>query len=461
MLRQHWHCLTLAGRDIDDQYYIFPHMHFTVAFNGDRIVAVNATMDHEQRKQLIPGLQPQMVRFSYSVEWRATTVAYEDRLAHLNDASFLPQSLEIHWLSIVNSVVLVVLLTAFLSIMLLRIVKNDLTHYLTEDDEESMMEIETGWKLVHTDVFRSPERPNFFASIVGSGAHLFATGSALLIVALTGAFSYSRRGAMLSAVILLYALTSVVGGYVSGRLYKQLGGTRWVWNTVTTMLMFPLPLFCMFVFLNTTAFAHASIAALPIGTIFLLVGVFLVIAFPLTLLGSILGKNTTAWKPPVRTNKVRREIPAVPWYKSPLLAGLLLGGLLPFSAISIEVHYTFAAIWGHKVYTFFGILALAFVLLALVTAFVVVALVYYQLSQENWQWWWRSISSGGAVSIYIMAYSFVYFFNHSEMSGFLQVSFFFGYMSLVAYAFFLMQAFVGFSSALVFVRYIYAQIKTE
>jgi transmembrane 9 superfamily protein 1 len=418
-------------------------------------------MDHEQRKQIIPGLQPQMVRFSYSVAWKPTDIAFEDRLTHLNDASFLPQSLEIHWLSIVNSVVLVVLLTAFLGIILLRIVRNDLTQYLTEDEEEGMMEVETGWKLVHTEVFRAPEYPNLFASIIGAGAHLFATGTALLLVALTGAFSYSRRGAMLSATILLYALTSVVGGYVSGRLYKQLGGGQWVWNTITTMLMFPLPLFALFVFLNTTAFAHASIAALPIGTILLLCGVFIIVAFPLTLLGSILGKNTTTWTPPVRTNKVRREIPLVPWYRSPLLAGLLLGGLLPFSAISIEVHYTFAAIWGHKVYTFFGILALAFVLLALVTAFVVVALVYYQLAQEDWQWWWRSVVGGGAVSLYIMAYSFVYFFNHSDMSGFLQVSFFFGYMGLVAYAFFLMQAFVGFSSALVFVRYIYAQIKTE
>jgi hypothetical protein len=40
---------------------------------------------------------------------------------------FLPTTLEIHWLSVINSLVLVILLTAFLAVILLRIVKNDFT----------------------------------------------------------------------------------------------------------------------------------------------------------------------------------------------------------------------------------------------------------------------------------------------------------------------------------------------
>lgn len=42
-----------------------------------------------------------------------------------------------------------------------------------------------------------------------------------------------------------------------------------------------------------------------------------------------------------------------------------------------------------------------------------------------------------------------------------QTSFFFGYMGIVAYSFFLMLGFIGFYSALIFVRYIYGSIKTE
>lgn len=44
-------------------------------------------------------------------------------------------SFEIHWLSIINSFVLVLLLTAFLTIILLRILKNDFSRYMEMDEE--------------------------------------------------------------------------------------------------------------------------------------------------------------------------------------------------------------------------------------------------------------------------------------------------------------------------------------
>ena len=47
------------------------------------------------------------------------------------------------------------------------------------------------------------------------------------------------------------------------------------------------------------------------------------------------------------------------------------------------------------------------------------------------------------------------------MTGFLQTSFYFGYMANVAFAFFLMMGAVGFYSAWFFVRYIYSSIKTD
>jgi len=58
----------------------------------------------------------------------------------------------------------------------------------------------------------------------------------------------------------------------------------------------------------------------------------------------------------------------------------LLAGFLPFSAIYIEVHCIVASMWGHQIYTLFGILLLAFVLLVIVTSFITVALLYFQLA---------------------------------------------------------------------------------
>lgn len=50
------------------------------------------------------------------------------------DSTFLPTTFEIHWLSIINSFVLVMLLTAFLAIILMRILKKDFSKYMEVDE---------------------------------------------------------------------------------------------------------------------------------------------------------------------------------------------------------------------------------------------------------------------------------------------------------------------------------------
>lgn len=79
---------------------------------------------------------PKTVKFSYSVEWVPERLEWKDRMSrYAEHQSFVPQSFEIHWLSIINSCVLVLLLTAFLLIIMLRVLKNDFARYMDLDDE--------------------------------------------------------------------------------------------------------------------------------------------------------------------------------------------------------------------------------------------------------------------------------------------------------------------------------------
>ena len=79
--------------------------------------------------------EPQHVKFSYSVEWNMESLPWKDRMTRYADSKFVPSSFEIHWLSIINSFVLVLLLTAFLMIIMLRVLKNDFSRYMELDDE--------------------------------------------------------------------------------------------------------------------------------------------------------------------------------------------------------------------------------------------------------------------------------------------------------------------------------------
>jgi transmembrane 9 superfamily member 1 len=483
----------LIGHTDDSKHYLYTHLHFVVGFNGDKVVSVNVSAapaynlditTHDPTHEEVPRLgssghhghghhsssdeeggdKKRTVKFTYSVQWVESDVSYENRMQVYESNSAHPSTLEIHWLSIINSLVLVILLTAFLAIILLRVIKSDFTRYMKIHDDEAGIdssEEETGWKLIHGDVFRSPKGLSLFAALIGTGFHLFVTSLVVLSLAVSGYFSLSRRGSIVAAFILVYTLTSGVGTYMSSKLFKQLkGGNAFVANLVLTIGVFPIPFLAVFSVLHVIASIKSSTAALPTNTILVVLILFLFVAIPLSVFGAYAGHTTNEFETPCRVNKVPRQIPAVPFYRSSMMQ-YLMAGFLPFSAISIELHYIFASLWGHKVYTLYGILLIAFILLALVTAFITIALTYFQLAAEDHHWWWRSFYSGASVGLFIYGYCFFYFFNHSGMYGLLQTAFYFLYMSIAAFAFSLMMGAIGFYSSWLFVRYIYSSIKTD
>lgn len=109
-----------------------------------------------------------------------------------------------------------------------------------------------------------------------------------------------------------------------------------------------------------------------------------------------------------RTTKFPREIPPLPWYRA-APAQMAMAGFLPFSAIYIELYYIFASIWGHKVYTIYSILFIVFLILIVVTAFITIALTYFQLAVEDHRWWWRSFLCGGSTAFFVLGYCFFYY----------------------------------------------------
>jgi len=166
--------------------------------------------------------------------------------------------------------------------------------------------------------------------------------------------------------------------------------TSWqVRNLLLTGCLFCGPLFLTFCFLNTVAIVYNATAALPFGTIVVIVLIWTLVTSPLLVLGGIAGKNSKAeFQAPVRTTKYPREIPPLPWYRG-AIPQMAMAGFLPFSAIYIELYYIFASVWGHRIYTIYSILFIVFIILLIVTAFITVALTYFQLAAEDHEWWWR------------------------------------------------------------------------
>ncbi|KAM3712740.1 hypothetical protein ACJW31_01G203000 [Castanea mollissima] len=443
----------------EHKYYLFKHLHFDILYNKDRVIEIIVKSDPDALVDLTEDKEVD-VEFTYSVKWKDTEIPFEKRMEKYSQISSLPHHLEIHWFSIINSCVTVLLLTGFLATILMRVLKNDFVKY-THDEEAADDQEETGWKYIHGDVFRYPKYKSLFAAALGSGTQLFTLAIFIFFLALVGVFYPYNRGALFTALVVIYALTSGIAGYTAASFYCQLEGQNWVRNLLLTGSLFCGPLFLTFCFLNTVAIAYSSTAALPFGTIVVIFLIWTLVTSPLLVLGGIAGKNSKAeFQAPCRTAKFPREIPSLPWYRK-TLPQMAMAGFLPFSAIYIELYYIFASVWGHRIYTIYSILFIVFIILLVVTAFITVSLTYFQLAAEDHEWWWRSFLCGGSTGLFIYGYCLYYYHARSDMSGFMQTSFFFGYMACICYGFFLMLGVVGFRASLFFVRHIYRSIKCE
>lgn len=441
--------------------FLWTHLHFTFTYNGDQVISANVSTLGTSPLALDDIELPYKVTFTYSAKWFPTQKKYSER--NKNQPKFFPKTLEIHWLSIINSVVLVCLLLGFVMLILLRVLRNDFARYNLMDGEEDDIpdQDDIGWKIINTDVFRFPPHKSLLCAILGNGSQFLALSVAIIVLALFGMFNVHRHHAMNSGAILLYAFTSCISGYVSASFFKKIGGHNWVWNVVLTASLFAVPFFFMWSLVNTVAWYHQSTQALPFTTIILLMCIWLVVGFPLTVLGGILGKNVSGGlDAPCRTKNIAREIPPAPWYRSTVVH-MAIGGFLPFSAISVELYYIFATVWGREAYTLYGILLVVFVILINVTGCISIALTYFQLSTEDYRWWWRSIFSSGSTGLFVFGYALFYYYKRSHMYGTLQTLEFFGYTLLACYVFFLMLGTVSFYTSLTFVRYIYRNIKMD
>uniref|UniRef100_A0A8D0CJ43 Transmembrane 9 superfamily member n=1 Tax=Scleropages formosus TaxID=113540 RepID=A0A8D0CJ43_SCLFO len=451
---------------------LWTHLDFNIEYNGDAVIFANVSVKDVKPVPLDGGAGAfpvagatggLTVTHTYSVRWFESPLPHERRAERLRDYSFFPKTLEIHWLSIINSLVLVVLLLGFVIIILMRVLKNDFARYNVEEDGtcDDLDQADNGWKIIHTDVFRFPPYKSLLCAVLGVGAQFLTLATGIIIMALLGMFNVHRHGAINSAAIALYALTSCVSGYCSCRFYTQIQGKRWVWNIILTSSLFSAPLFLTWSVVNSVHWWSGSTQALPATTVLLLLAVWALVGFPLAVIGGIVGKNgAESFQAPCRTRNIARQIPPQPWYKHTAVH-MAIGGFLPFSAISVELYYIFATVWGRESYTLYGILLCVFAILLSVGACISVALTYFLLSGEDYRWWWRSVLSTASTGLFIFIYSVFYYRNRSSMSGIVQSVEFFGYSLLTALVFSFMLGTVSFWASLTFIRYIYRSIKMD
>jgi len=439
----------------EEKMYIFAHKKFSIAYNKDRIIEVNLTYTDNpvliERGSKIP--------FTYEVQWISTDSTFDSRFDKYLDNNFFEH--QIHWFSIFNSFMMVIFLTGLVSMILMRTLKKDYARYAKDDDMETDdVGEESGWKQVHGDVFRPPQFLLLFSALIGTGHQLAVLVFMVISVSLLGEY-YMDRGTTTTAFILCYAFTSFIAGYGGGGYYARNDGKNWIKCMLFTALLFPGLLFGIAFLLNFIAIGYGSLAALPFTTVFIVMLIWAFISFPLTLLGTLFGRNWNGLADnPCRISPVPRSIPEKKWYLHPAV-NVTLGGILPFGSIFIEMYFMFTAFWHYKYYYVYGFALLVYIILMIVTICVTIVSTYFLLNSEDYRWQWISFLAGGSTSVYVFLYGIYYFFMKTKMHGFLQVAFYFGYTLMFCLGLGILCGAMGFIGTSIFVKRIYQNVKID
>jgi len=418
--------------------------------------------------KVVQGMQPQPVSgtmsksdktiiWTYDVQWDKSEIKWASRW----DLYLKMTDSQIHWFSIINSITIVLFLSGMVGLILVRTLHRDLRRYNEIDNSEEAQQEETGWKLIHGDVFRPPSHGGMFSILVGTGAQVCAMTILTLVFAVFGFLSPANRGALMTALLLLFVFMGMVKGYFTTRLYTMFKLTEWKSNTLAAALLLPGILFGGFFFLNIFVSLKHSSGAVPFGTLIALLVLWLGISLPLVYCGSYVAYKKPAIEPPLRVNHIPRVLlPDRPWYTQAHTA-ILIGGVLPFGAVFIEIFFIMQSVWLHQYYYLFGVLFIVFVILIITCAEITIVMCYFQLCNEDYHWWWRSYLTSGSSALYLFLYSFVYFFTKLRIIQFVSGLLFFGYMFMVSVLFFTLTGTIGFAACYLFVHKIYSSIKVD
>jgi len=438
--------------------HIFTHRSLSLAYNGNRIVEANLTSENP-----VPIEKGRKLKFTYSVVW------------HNQPFKFFEH--QIHWFSVFNSFMMVVFLCGLVGLILLRTLRSDLARYAKENDDldlESMQGLgdgDSGWKQIHGDVFRAPVNLVTFSALLGTGWQLLILVLCVILYAMAGRWHghmYEDRGEMVSTFIVCYALSSVVGGYVSGSFYRQYFSTpkaeaasQWQKTMVCTISLFPFIVCIVTSMLNGVAVYYDTISAIPLMVIVKMLSIWIFVSLPLSVVGTVAGRHWSGkYEPICRVNSIPRPIPTAAWWADAWFV-IPAAGILPFGSIFIEMYFMFTALWSYKFYYVYGFVLLVYAILSMVTICTTIVAVYCILNAENYHWQWIAFGSAASTGGYVFAYSVYYFFYKTKMTGLLQISYYYGYMGLFCVALSLMCGSIGTWGATLFVKKIYRNVKID
>eukprot|EP00388_Colpodella_angusta_P019362 GDKJ01048440.1.p1 GENE.GDKJ01048440.1~~GDKJ01048440.1.p1 ORF type:complete len:644 (+),score=75.17 GDKJ01048440.1:35-1966(+) len=400
-------------------------------------------LDHEFNSNEMPVGRPftldpreregrfEKVRFTYSLKWEVSNVSGEKRWDSLRIAmgSAYEEEKErtLHWTGLFTTIFIILLLSVFLKFVLNSTIKNKHVTAITtisfanqkyderdtlEADEGDMFEVESltdelNWVVLSGDIFRVPSIFPFLSVLVGNGIQLLLITFAVSLLGILGLSWIDYRAETFYSVLSIFSCMGIVSGVIGGLMCRVCGQKPSMTQHkdflhyalgIPFILMIALLTVDVILFLEKpSVFSLSKVIQSTICWFFF--------SSVCVFLGAYLAFNKfnhiTLF---VQVKSVPREIPRQTWLCGTTVS-CLIGGFTLWLTSSLEVTVILRSIWTRELYLSFEFLFLNFVLFIVVSAMTGIITTYVAISNENWNWWWRSFLTPATVSFFLFIQS--------------------------------------------------------
>ena len=346
------------------------------------------------------------IAFTYDVIFIKSNKSFSSRYDH-----YLSLKGTYRWAGLIVSNILIIFLTLGIFLILKKTVNKDLDKYNSNPIvTDTIIVDEYGWKQISGDVFRAPKHQKTLSAFIGTGFEVLCILIISIILSLIGFVYPEIRLKLLNYIFISCITFSIISGYVSTFIYRNLGGKDWLKNCVITAFFFPIISLTVLGIIRILMTFEKSSASFKISQMAFLCFLWLFVSSPLVFVGTLLCLMKKTLKYPCKVNALPSAIGYKPWYLH-LQYFSWFTGIIPFATFFVEYVFLMKSLWSYQVYYFASFLSLSLIISIIISSELSIIYVFINLCYGDHKWWWKSFFVSASPALYVLIYSIIYFFN--------------------------------------------------
>lgn len=304
------------------------------------------------------------------------------------------------------------------------------------------------------ELFCVPQNPVLLSVLSGSGCQVLLVTIFTLLCGMFGSLSPPRRGALATTVAYAWVIGSVVGGYVTVKTYKLVGGEkRAKLPLLRTMLPFSAFVLVSSIILNAFLAANGSAAAVPLRVLMFPVFTSLLLGLGTFIIGIVLARRSNVWEVPNQISSIPSYSPRPPWYKNPWVHAIV-GGFIPYGLTFPLMELIVGSSLSNAIYQHYWWRCLVFVPVVLGTPVVFGFFSWNRLVLEEFRWHWLAFITGGSAGLWYLAHGLIFWLTCTSLPTLMGNLIFLGYLVLICALIAVLFGFLSLAASFVHVRWV-------